>query len=121
MLTRNHFNTALKPLTLIVFILILTIAFASCENDSEPQMKEPTIASFSPLSGKEETVVTITGTNFDTALAGIEVRFNGVIATPIVVTATYITVPVPEGASTGKISIRSKGTTVVSSVDFVVM
>jgi ELWxxDGT repeat protein len=66
----------------------------------------PTISGFSPITGHPGDVVNITGTNFSTE--GINsVMFNGspanIVGTP---TSTSISVLVPNGASTGKISIR---------------
>ena len=75
----------------------------------------PTIARFSPGSGRVETVVTITGTDFTGATS---VRFNGVAATFTVESSTQITATVPSGASTGKISVTNPGGTATSSASF---
>jgi len=77
----------------------------------------PTIARFSPGSGRVETVVTITGTAFTGASS---VRFNGVAATFTVKSSTQITATVPSGASTGKISVTTLGGTATSSASFTV-
>jgi hypothetical protein len=64
---------------------------------------QPTITSFSPLSGPVGTTVTITGLNFTGAT---QVDFNGYSATPSSVSATSITVLVPPGANgTGNIRV----------------
>jgi len=79
----------------------------------------PTITSFTPASGQAGTVVRITGTNFTGATT---VKFNGVVATPFtVVNSTLITAAVPNGASTGKISVITPGGTVVSADSFTVL
>jgi hypothetical protein len=65
----------------------------------------PAVKSFSPVGGLPGTEVVISGVNLNPAP---EVRFNGVIATAITnVTSTSLTVTVPEGATTGKISVDS--------------
>lgn len=88
----------------------------------------PTITSVTPTSGPIGTVVTITGTNFNTFTPGDnQLRFNGTRAILSTVTATSITTTVPLGATTGPITLtNSAGTatgpeafTVVAREDFV--
>ena len=68
----------------------------------------PTITSFSLTSGSPGTSVTITGKNFTGATM---VKFNGTSASLTVVSDTQITTTVPNGATTGRISVtNSKGT-----------
>jgi hypothetical protein len=64
------------------------------------------ITKFSPVGGPVGTTVTITGTNLASTSA---VKFNGVSAAPLTVSATQLTVAVPSGASTGLISVVSAG------------
>jgi hypothetical protein len=62
----------------------------------------PTIASLSPSSGGMEggTVVTVTGTGFDTAAGGTTVTIGGVAATAVTVTSeTSLTCTAPAGAA----------------------
>ncbi len=80
--------------------------------------KIPTLAGVSPLSGVIGAIVTITGTNFDTAPS---VSFNGTQAVIISSTATTITTTVPDGAKSGAITITSNGTTLTSSSSFNVL
>ncbi|WP_190808865.1 IPT/TIG domain-containing protein [Flagellimonas sp. S3867] len=82
---------------------------------------EPTIASFSPAEGEVGTQVTITGTNFNTTLSENTVQFNGTDATVSTATATSLTVTVPEGATTGKISVTVGENTATSTDDFTVL
>ncbi|MEI6519013.1 MAG: IPT/TIG domain-containing protein, partial [bacterium] len=79
----------------------------------------PAITSFTPISGVVGTVVTITGTN----LAGTtSIKFNGVSSLTITnITATSLTVTVPVGAITGKISVTNPDGTAISTNDFIVM
>lgn len=66
---------------------------------------DPVIITFNPPGGPVGTSVVITGRNFS---GTTEVRFNGVAATPTDVTATSITVNVPEAATTGSILIGTE-------------
>ena len=85
------------------------------------QTPTPTINSFSPTTGNIGTTVTITGTNFSTNIADNTVKFsNNKIATITNATANTLTVTVPDGAITGKISLTVNGTTVDSNDEFTV-
>src|SRR5205823_192843 len=75
----------------------------------------PTINSFSPTSGPVGTSVTITGNNFAGAIA---VAFNGTGASFTVNTSTQITATVPNGATTGPISVTTPGGTATSAGNF---
>jgi FG-GAP repeat len=82
-----------------------------------PPVIKPTISGFTASAGVGG-LVTITGTNLSGATA---VSFNGKLATPIISnTATSITVRVPSGATTGKLSITNAKGTVISTTNFVV-
>ncbi len=80
----------------------------------------PTITSFTSTSGPIGTTVIITGTNFSTTPANNTVTFNGVPAVVIASTATTLTVSVPAGATTGKISVTVAGNEATSTDDFIV-
>jgi len=75
----------------------------------------PTITSFTPTSGNAGQTVTITGTNFTGAY---EVLFNGMAANFNVATAISISATVPNGASTGKITVTTPGGTATSAANF---
>ena len=78
----------------------------------------PAISSFSPTSGVVGTVVTLTGTGF---VATTAVAFNGRAAATFTVNSnTQITVTVPTGATTGKISVTTPGGTALTATDYVV-
>ncbi|MBO9540477.1 IPT/TIG domain-containing protein [bacterium] len=67
-------------------------------------------ASFIPTSGSAGTVVTITGTGFDTGiLANNAVTFSGVAATVTSATATSLTATVPTAAVSGPIAVSVNG------------
>ena len=70
----------------------------------------PTITSFSPTSGAAGSIVTITGTGFNTTASNNVVRLNGMKCYVSVATATQLTVTVPEGTGYGKFLITNLGT-----------
>lgn len=77
----------------------------------------PTLASFSPASGTAGDTIALTGTNF----AGVSaVKFNGVDALYIVVSATSITATVPSTATTGTLSVTTPYGTATSATSFTV-
>jgi uncharacterized repeat protein (TIGR03803 family) len=78
----------------------------------------PSILNFSPPSGPVGTQVTITGTSL---LQTTAVAFSGAKATNFIVNSdTQVTVTVPAGAKTGKISITTKGGKATSTKKFTV-
>ncbi|TRX54863.1 hypothetical protein FNH22_19100 [Fulvivirga sp. M361] len=81
----------------------------------------PTITGFSPTSGEAGTSVTITGTNFLPTPGENKVTFNGITAPVGEASATSLSVLVPGGAVTGKISVAVGNQTAVSTTDFEVI
>ena len=80
---------------------------------------EPTITGFSPTQGTVGTTVTITGSGFTGAT---EVAFNGTPDPTFAVDEdTQITATVPEGATTGPITVTTPDGTATSSFDFTVL
>jgi hypothetical protein len=109
------------------FAILILVLFSSCKkSDSSPeQPKEPepvlhTITSFSPLTGPEGTEVIITGTNFSTNGTNNIVSFNGIVATVSKASATQLTVTVPTGATTGKITVTKGNDKATSAENFTV-
>lgn len=82
----------------------------------------PTITSFSPTSGVAGTIVTITGTGFNSSYYGTSVNFGTINANIVSITSTSIQVTVPSNTGNGamKITVNSGGQTVVSSSNFTV-
>jgi hypothetical protein len=78
----------------------------------------PAIAAFSPTIGVPGTGVTITGTNFDPALANNKAIFNRVLAILSSATTTTIETAVPPGPGSGRIAVSTPFGTVISSADF---
>ena len=69
-------------------------------------LPEPSGTGFSPVIGQVGTVVTINGDNFSNVLSNNEVEFNGVPAVINSATETTIVTKVPEGATSGKITVK---------------
>jgi hypothetical protein len=83
-----------------------------------PSSNEPVITTFTPSSGIAGVSVTISGLNFSATLANNTVKFNG---QPAVVTAAStgeLTVTVPDGVTTGRISIQTDQGIVYSDQNF---
>lgn len=114
---KKNLRFYLISLNLFVLLFIVLSVFALSSN-----AQVPTITSVSPLKGPVGTMVTLTGTNFNTTPENNIVFFGGVMATvDHVVSATEIVVKAPTGADGGFISITnlSTGLTVTSSKPFV--
>lgn len=79
-----------------------------------------TITSFSPLSAYVGETVTITGTNFSTVLTENAVKFHGTAAVVKTATTTQLTVEVPQGATTGGITLSVKGRALITTSEFIV-
>jgi hypothetical protein len=101
-------------------ILVLGFQFNGCKEKEEP-IPPSTIAGFNPTSGEITATVTITGSYFETNPADNVVKFNGIAATVTAATATELTVTVPAGAATGKITVSVRDATATSATDFTVI
>jgi YD repeat-containing protein len=76
--------------------------------------------SFTPKQGPSNTTVTITGTGFSSVTSANSVQFNGVSATVISSTPNQIVTAVPNGATTGPLTISSPAGTVTTADSFTV-
>jgi hypothetical protein len=72
----------------------------------------PSISDFTPKSGPVGTVITITGMSLKQTTSVTIGR--AVTASFTVVSDTQVTVPVPPGAVTGKVSLKTKGGTAIA-------
>jgi hypothetical protein len=106
----------------------LTLVFVSDANNNASGFQAdlscvavtgPGISGFSPASGAVGTSVTITGFNFNVS-PGLQVRFNGTLATVTANTDNSITVTVPTGATTGPITVTNGAGTATSTAGFIV-
>lgn len=85
----------------ICFVFLFLI---SCNKDNEP---EPVVlTTISPTTGPHSTVVTITGSGFNSNAASNLVKFNGKEAVVQSATATQLVVVVPKSAGTGAVSVQ---------------
>jgi N-acetylneuraminic acid mutarotase len=105
---------------LLPWVLMIS-GFASCTKNHGPQQAAPAITAISPMKGAPGTPVVISGGSFDTVAAHISVKFNGAVAMVYAVTTTSITVIVPAGATTGKITLTMHGSSASSNGDFEIL
>jgi hypothetical protein len=79
----------------------------------------PVVTSFTPAQSEEGDEITLTGLNFTN---NTTVKFNGVAATGITRTSTTtLKAIVPDGATTGKITLEDAGKSGTSTTDFTVI
>jgi|GEM_PF-2699505 len=77
------------------------------------------VSSFTPSSGPKGTLVTISGTNFDSGTGTSAVLFNGLAAASFnVISSTEIQADVPSGIGAGKISVETDGCVNLSTQNF---
>ncbi|MFA4870066.1 MAG: IPT/TIG domain-containing protein [Pedobacter sp.] len=95
----------------LLFALIISIAFISCQKDNTylATSDELLITSIFPSSGLEKDVIIITGRNFSNKNEENVVKFNGIQAIVLEASSSKLEVVVPQGATTGKISISVNG------------
>ncbi|HEY8898612.1 MAG TPA: IPT/TIG domain-containing protein [Niastella sp.] len=96
-----------KSILSILLILFANLVFA-----------QPTISSFSPVSGPPGTVMTITGTGFNTTAASNIVFFGPVKGTVTAATATSLTVIVPANAGYQPFTVTANNLTAFSAKPF---
>ncbi|SHG41639.1 NHL repeat-containing protein [Chryseolinea serpens] len=106
----------------LLYVLACSILLFSCKNDeSDTPAPSLVISSFTPGEGQPYGAnVTITGVSFSATASENEVRFNGAIANVGTASTTQLTVQVPPGATTGKISVKVGDQTAYSQTDFLV-
>ena len=84
-----------------------------------PPASNLTITSFSPATGTTGTSIILVGTNFSPVTADNIVKFNGTPAGVIQASATSLTVPVPAGATSGKITVQVGTALATTATDFI--
>jgi len=130
--TRVRFNTTLASFTIVNsttitatvpsgsstgVISVINPADSAASSSTFTVFPVATISSFTPASGPVGTNVTIIGNNFNAITA---VRFNGVNASFTVVSVTEISATVPNGSSTGAITVINGSGTGTSGTNFTV-
>jgi hypothetical protein len=104
----------------------LAVANASSKNISivpnaiPSAIPVPTITSFTPISGPVGTTVTIIGKNFSPVATNNIVKFNGTVAEVKSSTSTNMIVVVPNGVTTGNITVTVAGQVATSKDIFTV-
>ncbi|WP_147296610.1 IPT/TIG domain-containing protein [Flagellimonas nanhaiensis] len=112
----------MKKKILFGLSLLALIFYVSCGKDDDPTPDpEVSISSFSPEMGEPDAEVSIIGKNFNTKASANTVKFNGTTATVTSATATQLKTTVPNGATTGKITVTVGSSTATSSSDFTVL
>ncbi|HLA57742.1 MAG TPA: IPT/TIG domain-containing protein, partial [Puia sp.] len=96
-----------------------TKSTTSHDNTFDPASK-PVINSFNPMTGPVDTTVVISGANFNPDLTKDIVTFNGITAVIKSGTTTQLVVTVPQGASSGNITVTVDTNTVISTNIFTV-
>lgn len=109
-----------KLLVLALFVLGLMISCSKDDGPSTPIVETPTIATIAPNSGPVGTPFVITGTNFSTTPSKNTVKIGATTAMVTAATVTTITTSVPQGATTGKVSVTVDGKTGSSTGNFTV-
>ncbi|MBW1298416.1 IPT/TIG domain-containing protein [Aquimarina litoralis] len=114
----NHTNSKVgKHLCLIFLTICVIIVFPGCSNDdsSNGGIRIPAILGFLPESGEPGDEITIFGTDL---LNATEVSFNGITSTISDNKLGSLTTIVPEGGTTGKLSITTEGGIAISVESF---
>lgn len=99
-------------------IVVIVNDVSVTSNETFEVLKSPIIQSFSPEFGTPGNTVTITGANFGSTPTENIVKFSGVTASITSASQTQLTVIVPNGASTGKISLTVKERSFTTTADF---
>jgi IPT/TIG domain/NHL repeat len=87
------------------FIMGIALFLNSC-NDKDPK-PAPTITGIDPASGKFNTSIVISGTDFEGSSLSVKINDKPVVITAS--TATQLTVTIPKGAGTGKVTVSNDG------------
>ncbi|AWH84660.1 hypothetical protein HYN59_05785 [Flavobacterium album] len=99
-------------LAILICILGMGASYAQC----------PTITSFTPASGPVNTVVTITGNNFQSGPGITSAQINGVTVTDFtIITNTEAQVTIPATATNGTITLASSACSGASGSSFTVL
>ncbi|MEZ4809959.1 MAG: IPT/TIG domain-containing protein [Allomuricauda sp.] len=105
----------MKRIVLVAsLILCAGLAVLSCSKDDGPTestQQSPKIDGFSPTMGPVGTNISITGKNFSATASANTVKIGNTTATVTSASATKIFITVPQGATTGKISVTVGGKT----------
>jgi hypothetical protein len=110
--------TAVVPSGATTGKITLTTPAGTATSSGTFTVTGPKITGFNPTSGNVGTTVTINGTNLTGASS---VKFNGTAATFTLVNNGQISAVVPNGATTGKITVTTPAGTATSAGTFTVL
>ena len=102
----------IKQILLYGTITVLFAVLGACTNNDDADrihvsvQKQPAITAIEPSMGKVGDEITITGANFDPQIVDNKVKFNGVEAVITTANETTLTAIIPEGASTGPVTVE---------------
>jgi Tol biopolymer transport system component len=88
----------------IVILILAATTLISC-GSSTSSNPDPEITGIQPASGPPGTVVTISGSGFSSQSSGNQVAFNGAAATVTDASQSELVATVPDGATTGAVSV----------------
>ena len=95
---------------------MISMLGAGCKKSSDPvptgNDPNPQITGISPQNGPVGANVTISGTDLSSESSDLSVTFNGTESDIISATLTSIQTTVPEGATSGVVSVTVRGTTI---------
>jgi hypothetical protein len=91
----------------VSLLTLFALLFYSCKKEAVKQMLPPSVIAINPSSGRPNSDVTITGTNFSTVLSGNIVKFNGFAAAVTSATSSTLVAKVPIGAGTGPVIVTT--------------
>lgn len=95
---------------------MISMLGAGCKKNSDPvptgNDPDPQITGISPQSGPVGANVTISGTDLSSETSDLSVSFNGTESDILSSTLTSIQTTVPEGATSGVVSVTVRGTTI---------
>jgi hypothetical protein len=104
---KKLFNATRSSVCFMSIVVILVLLASCAEEPYNPGIQPPEISTMDPDSAFPGQEVTIYGANFSTALAGNEISFNGTAATPTATTGISLVTIVPEGATTGNVTVTT--------------
>lgn len=109
----------MKTKQVLLLCVAMGMMLVSCRKN-EPEDKI-IVTSFHPSKGAPGNIVNIKGKGFGNSISTLKLFFNGKEAIVTALTDTLITTTVPQGVTTGKISVSSDGKVAASENDFVIL
>ena len=110
--------TAVVPATATTGKISVTANGKTATSSSDFTVSAPTITTYFPAIAAVGRTVVITGTNFSSVTNENIVKFNGTAATVTQASATELTVTVPNGATTGTLTVKVGPNTATSAGNF---